>query len=146
MKETDNPRALFNLVEASMWEFPLAVQKWMLTMGREGHEVEEAVLKACHAWTNLANESIERVHQARGFVGVMTASVKHFVQWQRVTREFAESLMPGLGSSKAQASGAELEELRETVARLRRDVRQLTAKVNLRDGLDETRNGAGARR
>jgi hypothetical protein len=146
MVEKQNPGALYSLFEASMWEFPLALQKWMTSMGRDGHEVEEAVLKACHAWTNLANESVDRVYQARGFVGLMTASVRHFVQWQRVTREFAENLMPGVRSGGAQTAGPEIEELRESVAKLRRDVRQLTAKVNLRDGLDETRNGAGARR
>jgi hypothetical protein len=148
MMETEDRGALYGWLEASMWEFPLAVQKWMLGMGQESGEVEAAVLKAFQAWTNLANQSVERVSQAQGFVSLMTSSVKHFVQCQRVARELVESFLPGVEwfKSQSQASGAEIEELREAVAKLRRDLRQLTAKVNLMDGLEGARNGAGLRR
>ena len=126
-----------------MWELPVALQKWMLGTGKKGsHEVEEAVLKACQAWTNLANESVDRVYQAHGFVSLMTASVKNFVQCQRVARDFMESLAPGFGLHKGGASGSEMEELREGLNELRREMRQLTAKVNLLNRQDEARNGA----
>ena len=142
MMETENRGALNGLLEASMWELPLALQKWMLGMGKSGsQEVEEAVLKACQAWTNLANESVERVNQAHGFVSLMTASVKNLVQCQQMARGFMESLMPDLGFSRESASASEIEELREGMNKLRREVRQLTAKVNLLNGQDEARNG-----
>ncbi len=125
-----------------MWELPTALQKWMLGLGKDGsHEVEEAVLKACQAWTNLANESMDRVHQAHGFVGLMTASVKNFVQYQRIARDFMESMVPGFGLLKGAGSSAETEELREALNHLRREMRQLTAKVNLLNRQDEARNG-----
>jgi hypothetical protein len=140
--DTEDRGALHGLLEASMWELPLALQKWMLGMGKSGsQEVEEAVLKACQAWTNLANESMDRVHQAHGFVSLMTASVKNFVQYQRVAREFMESLVPGFGFPKSGASASEIEELREGLNKLHREVRQVTAKVNLLDRQDEARNG-----
>ena len=140
--ETDNRGALHGLLEASMWELPLALQKWILGMGRNGSsEVEEAVLKAGQAWTQLANESVERAYQANGFVGLMTASVKNFVQCQRVARDFLESMVPGFGLLKGGASDAETEELREALNKLRREVRQLTAKVNLLDRQTEASNG-----
>ena len=140
--ETENRGALHNFLEASAWEFPLALQKWMLGMGEGGQEVEEAVLKACQAWTSMANVSVERVYQAQGFVSVMTASVKNFVQVQRVARGFFESLLPGSGWFGGGTSSTEIEELREAVNKLRRDVRQLTAKVNWMDRPQEARNGA----
>ncbi len=134
--EAENRGALCSLLEASMWEFPLAVQKWMLGLGGDSREIEEAVLKACQAWTNLANQGIERVFQAEGFVGLITASVKHLVQYNRVARDFVESLMPGAGAGKNGAGAVETEEWRETVSRLRREVRALTARVNLIDRRD----------
>jgi hypothetical protein len=143
MMEAENRGALFGLLEASMWELPVALQKWMLGMGKGSHEVEEAVLKACQAWTTLANESVERVSQAQGFVGLMTASVKHFVQCQRVARDFMESLAGGFGSLGSEGSDAESAELREAVNKLRRELRQLTAKVNLLDRGAEARNSVG---
>jgi len=131
--EEENRGALCSLLEASVWELPLAVQKWMLGMGKDSREVEEAVLKACQAWTNLANQGMERVFQAEGFVGLLTASVKHLVQCQRVARDFMESLMPNAAAGKATAGAEGTEELREAVGRLRREVRALTARVNLMD-------------
>ncbi len=92
--EAENRGAFLGLVEASIWELPLALQKWMLGIGEGSREVEEAALKACQAWTTLANESVERVYQAEGFVGLMTSSVKHFVECHRVARDFMESMVP----------------------------------------------------
>jgi hypothetical protein len=140
MTEAENRGALYNWIEASVWDFPLALQKWILGTGKGSQEVEEVVLKACQAWTNLANQSMERVYQAHGFVGLMTASVKNFVQCQRVARDFLESLAPGFGALKGEASSGEIEELREAVNKLRRDMRALTARVNLVDRGDEARN------
>ena len=140
--ETEDRGALYGLIEASMWELPLALQKWMLGMGKGGNEVEDAALKACQAWTTLANEGVERVYQAQGFVGLMTSSVKHFVQCNRVARDFMESMIPGFGMFKVGGtSDAEIADLREAVNKLRREVRQLTARVNLTDRRDERRNG-----
>ncbi len=139
--ESENRGALGSLLQASLWEFPLAVQKWMLGMGNDSHEVEEAVLKTCQAWTNLANQSMERVFQAEGFVGLMTASVKHLAQCQRVARDLMESVMPGGGAGKGAAGDAQVEDLRESVSRLRRDMRALTAKVNLIDRREQMHAG-----
>jgi methyl-accepting chemotaxis protein len=129
--EAENRGALHSLLEASLWDFPLALHKWMLGFGKDSSEVEAAVLKGCQAWTNLANQSMERLSQAQGFVGLMTSSVKHLVQYQRLARDFMESLAPAAASGKS--GGGEIEEMREAVNRLRRDVRALTAKVNLMD-------------
>jgi hypothetical protein len=129
--EVENRGALCSLLEASVWEFPIAMQRWLLGMGKDSHEVEEAVLKACQAWTNLANQGMERVFQAQGFVGLITGSVKHLVQCQRVARDFFESLAAGNG--KRATGVAEVEELREVVGQLRREVRALTSRVNLMD-------------
>ncbi len=131
--EEENRGALNSLLEASVWEFPVAVQKWMLGMGGDSREVEEAVLKACQAWTNLANQGMERVLQAEGFVGLIAASVKNLVNYQRVARDFMESMMPGVAAGNGAGSAAEIEELREAVSRLRREVRALTARMNLMD-------------
>lgn len=142
MSETDDRGALQGLLEASMLELPLALQKWMLGTGKKGgREVEEAVLKACQAWTNFANENVEKVYQAQGFMNLMTASMKNLVQCQRMLRDFIETMVPGPGFSKPSASSAEIEEMREGLNKLRREVRQLTARVNLLDRRDEARNG-----
>jgi hypothetical protein len=130
--EAEDRGALCSLLEASVWDFPLALQRWALGMGKDSHEVEEAVLKACQAWTNLSNQGMERVFQAQGFVGLMASSVKHLVQCQRVARDFIESLT-GAASTKSSAGGVEVEELREALGQLRREVRALTSKVNLMD-------------
>jgi hypothetical protein len=136
MMEAENLGALNGLLEASMWELPLALQKWMFGVSKGSHEVEEAVIKAAQACTNLANEGVERVRQALGFVGLTTASVKHLVQCQRVARDFMESLVPGFGSAKSGAADSEIAELRESVNKLRREIRQLTARVNVMDRRD----------
>lgn len=135
--EGESLGALYRLLEASMWELPLALQQWMCGASKGSHKVEEAVLKTAQAWTNLANEGVERVCQAQGFVGLTTASVKHLVQCQRVARDFMASLTAGFGSVKSGgAADSEIAELRESVNSLRRDIRQLTARVNLTDRRD----------
>jgi hypothetical protein len=139
--EAENRGALVGFFEASMWDLPLALQKWMLGMGEGSHGVEEAVLKTCQAWITLANESVERLYQAEGFVGLMTASVKNFVQCQRVARNFIESVAPGLGSAKGEGCEAQSAELREALRKLQRDLRQLSARVNLLDRGVEAQNG-----
>jgi hypothetical protein len=136
MMEGESLGALYGLLEASMWELPLALQKWMFGASKGSHEVEEAVTKVAQAWTNLANEGVERVGQAQGFVGLTTASVKHLVQCQRVARDFMESLVPGFGSVKSGAADSEIAELRESVNKLRREIGQLTARVSLMDRRD----------
>src|SRR5438309_10498403 len=120
MMEAENRGALFGLLEASMWELPVALQKWMLGMGKGSHEVEQPVLKACQAWTTLANESVERVSQAQGFVGLMPAPVKRFVQCERVARDLMESLAGWVGSLCSEWSDGESAEWRERGQILRR--------------------------
>ena len=61
MMEAENLGALNGLLEASMWELPLALQKWMFGASKGSHEVEEAALKTAQAWTNLDNERVESV-------------------------------------------------------------------------------------
>src|SRR5215475_4820157 len=85
--EASSKGSLQGLIEVSMVELPVALQKWMFGVGGDSREVEDAVLKACQAWTNLANQGMERVFQAEGFVGLMTGSVKQVVQYQRIARE-----------------------------------------------------------
>lgn len=129
--ETKDHGALRGLIEASVVEFPLALQKWMLAISSDSREVEQAVLKACQAWTDLANQGMERVFAAGGFVGLMTSSVKHWVQCQRLARDFMESLSPGAAAPKAGGPSAEIAELRACVVRLRQEVRGLTARLNV---------------
>src|SRR5689334_17319364 len=123
--KAENRGPLGTFLQTAWFDFPLAVHNW--TLGGDNHEVEEVLLKACQAWTNLANQAIERVFEAEGFVGLMTASVKQVGQWQRVTREFMESMQ---SDGKGKSEGNEIGEMRETVTRLRQEVRGLTAKVN----------------
>ncbi len=125
--EAEKSGALGAFLRASLWEFPLAVQKW--SVADDSRELEQAMLKAFQAWTNLANQSMERVFAAEGFVGLMTASIKHLGQWQRLTRDFIESVISG--GAKTLAPGEEVREMQETVNRLRREVRALTARINL---------------
>ncbi|HXR35699.1 MAG TPA: hypothetical protein VN754_07110, partial [Candidatus Binataceae bacterium] len=83
------------LLEASTWEFPLAVQKWILG-GKDGNqEVEDAALKAYHAWVSLANVSVDRFYQTKGFCALVTGSLNWLLQWQRLSRSIADTMMPG---------------------------------------------------
>ncbi|GEM_PF-4754121 len=126
--KTEQGKDLSALLEAALLDFPLALQKW--TLGDDGQGIEESVLKACQAWTNLANRAMERVFEAEGFVGLMTASVRHFGQWQRVARDFIESTMRCAGTPSA-SEHEDIKELREGMNRMRRELRVLTARVNL---------------
>ena len=116
------------LFEALAVEFPLAFNRWVLGGGKGSKEVEEAALKTCQAWTSLANETVNRVHQAQGFFSLMSSSLGHFVQWQRLGQEYVDLVLRA-GTAPAPAS-IEDSELREMVSKLRREVRQLTARVN----------------
>ena len=129
--ETKDHGALRGLIEASVVEFPLAFQKWMLAINSDSREVEQAVLKACQAWTDLANQGMARVFAAGGFAALMTSSVKQWVQFQRLARDFIESLTPGALGPKGSGPSAELAELRASVVRLRQEVRGLTARLNV---------------
>jgi hypothetical protein len=106
-----------------MGNLTLALQTWMFGVSKGSPEVEEAVLKAPQAWTNLANEGVERVFQAQGFVGLTTASVRHLVQCQPLARDFMESSVPGFGLVKSGAADFEIGELRESLKKLRREMR-----------------------
>jgi|SRR5215475_1826904 len=140
MKNQDRG-ALIEFLEASVYDFPTALQKWMLCMDNSGQEIEQAVLKACQAWTQLANQSVERMYQAQGFVSLMTSSIRHFVRWNQVARDFMDSLMEAQRAPKLALNG-DAAELRESVSKLRREMRELTARVNLLDRGSELRNGA----
>jgi hypothetical protein len=131
--ETKDYGALRGLIEASV-EFPWAFQKWMLGMSSDNREVEQAALKAFQAWTNLANQSIERVLESERFAGLMVGSIRNWVQMQRVVRDFIESLTPAAPNGKAGESAAELVELRASVVRLRQEVRSITARLNVAKG------------
>jgi HAMP domain-containing protein len=124
---TEKSGVLGAFLQASLWDLPLAVQKWALA--NDSRELEQTMLKAFQAWTNLANQSMERVFEAEGFAGLMTASIKHLGQWQRVTRDFMDSLNAG-GVKEPQPSD-QIGEMREAVNRLRQEVRALTARMNL---------------
>ena len=128
--ETKDYGALRGFIEASV-EFPLAVQTWMFGMTSDNRDVEEAALKAFQAWTNFANQSLERVFESERFVGLMVGSVRNWVQLQRLTRDFIESLAPVGPNSKVGEPTAELAELRASLARLRQEVRAITARLNV---------------
>jgi len=93
MEHTEKP--WIALLEAATWEFPMAVQKWIL--GAEGgtQDVEGVALKAYHAWVTLANVSVDRFCQAKGFCELMTGSLNWLLQWQRLGRSIADTIAPG---------------------------------------------------
>jgi hypothetical protein len=135
MEHTD--KSWIALLEASTWEFPLAVQKWILG-GNDGDQaVEDTALKAYHAWVKLANVSVDRFYQTKGFCELMTGSLNWLLQWQRLSRSVADAMMPGAMAQMPSRTGAEDGALVEMVERLSREVRQLTARLNMQDG----RNG-----
>src|SRR6266851_8690812 len=101
-------KSWFALLEASTWEFPLAVQKWMLGGKGGNQEVEDAALKTFHAWVNIANASVDRFYQTKGFCELMTGSLNWLLQWQRLGRSIAGTMMPG--ASMDMRNGAEADE------------------------------------
>jgi hypothetical protein len=133
----NNEKSWMELFEASTWEFPMAVQKWMMGGTEANQQVEDVALKAYHAWISLANESVDRFYRTKGFTELMTGSLNWLLQWQRLGRSMADTMTPG-GMAESR-SGAEGEDraLDETVQRLGREVRQLTARLNMLEG----RNG-----
>lgn len=133
--ETKDYGVLRGLLEVSV-EFPLALQNWMFGMSSNNREVEHAALKAFQAWTNFANQNLERVLESERFAGLMVGSVRNWVQLQRVARDFIESLTPAAPSGKAGEPAAELAELRASVVRLRQEVRRITARLNVAKGSD----------
>ncbi len=125
------------LLGASTWEFPLALQKWILG-GKDGNqEVEDAALKAYHAWVSLANMGVDRFYQTKGFCELVTGSLNWLLQWQRLSRSIADTMMPGARMQMQNGGAAEEPALAEMVQRLNREVRQLTARLNMQEG----RNG-----
>ena len=129
--ETKDYGALRGLVEVFV-EFPLAIQNWLFGVSSDNREVEHAALKAFQAWTNFANQSLERVFESERFALLMVGSVRNWVQLQRVARDFIESLTPAAPSGKA--GEPELAELRASVVRLRQEVRGITARLNVAKG------------
>jgi hypothetical protein len=128
--ETKDYGALRGLIEASV-EFPLALQNWMFGMTSDNRDVEQAALKAFQAWTNFANQSVERVFESERFAGLIVGAVRNWVQLQRVARDFIESMTPGAPSGKVGKPAAELAELRASVVRLHQEVRGITARLNV---------------
>ncbi|MBV8137582.1 MAG: hypothetical protein JO121_18425 [Deltaproteobacteria bacterium] len=128
--ETKPYGALRGLIEVSV-EFPLALQNWVFGMTSDNREIEHAALKAFEAWTNFANQSLERVFESERFAGLMVGSVRNWVQLQRVARDFIESLAPAGPNGKPAEPDAELAELRASVVRLRQEVRGITARLNV---------------
>ena len=125
------------LLEASTWEFPLAVQKWILGVKGGNQELEDVALKAYHALVTLANVSVDRFCQTKGFCELMTGSLNWLLQWQRLGRSIADTMAPGAMMGMRSGAGTEDHALDEMVARLSREVRQLTARLNMQEG----RNG-----
>ena len=88
-----NEKSWIALFEASTWEFPLAVQKLILGGKGGSQDVEDVALKAYHAWVNLANESVDRFYQTKGFCELITGSLNWLLQWQRLSRSIADTMM-----------------------------------------------------
>ena len=117
----------------------MAVQKWMMGETEADQKIEDVSLKAYHAWVSLANQSVDRFYQTKGFTELMTGSLNWLLQWQRLGRSMANTMMPGAMADADSRRGAEGEDrvLDETLQRLSREVRQLTARLNMLEG----RNG-----
>jgi hypothetical protein len=129
------------LLEASTWEFPLAVQKWMLGGKGGDQEVEDAALKTFHAWVKIANASVDRFYQTKGFCELMTGSLNWLLQWQRLGRSIADTMLAGANMDMRNGSPAEEPAVYEMVQRLSREVRQLTARLNMQEGPNGFRIG-----
>jgi len=127
-------KSWFALLEASTWEFPLAVQKWMLGG-------KDAALKTFHAWVNIANASVDRFYQTKGFCELMTGSLSWLLQWQRLGRSIAGTMMPGANMDMQNGAKADEPAVYEIVQRLSREVRQLTARLNMQEGPNGFRIG-----
>jgi hypothetical protein len=127
-------KAWLALVGASTWEFPLAVQKWILGVKGGNQDVEDVALKAYHAWVTLANLNVDRFCQAKGFCELMTGSLNWLLQWQRLGSSISDSIAPGAMMGIRNGSRTEDRGLEEMVQRLGRDVRQLTARLNMQEG------------
>ncbi len=115
----------------------MAMQKWMMGETEADQKVEDVALKAYHAWVSLANQSVDRFYQTKGFTELMTGSLNWLLQWQRLGRSMANTMMPGAMADIRRGAEDEDRVLDETVQRLGREVRQLTARLNMLEG----RNG-----
>jgi hypothetical protein len=128
--------ALFKILS---WEFPVAVQKWMLSEKSGNQEIENLTLKAYHAWVNLANESVDRFYQTKGFCELMTGSLNWLLQSQRLSRSIADAWMPDAMGEMRKESKRDDREIDQMVERLGREVRQLTARLNILEGCNGLR-------
>ena len=129
-----NEKSWIALFQAATWEFPLAVQKLILGEQSGTQEVEDVALKAYHAWVNLANESVDRFYQTKGFYELITGSLTALLQWQRLSRSIADTMIPGVMAQGRSGTVGEDRALDEMVRRLGREVRQLTARLNMLEG------------
>ncbi|HEV3112754.1 MAG TPA: hypothetical protein VGY99_19890 [Candidatus Binataceae bacterium] len=129
-----NEKSWIALLEASTWEFPLAVQKWMMGGDGGSQDVENITLKAYHAWVTLANVSVDRFCKAKGFCDLMTGSLNWLLQWQRLGRSIADTMAPGAMMGMRSGAGSEDHGRDEMLQRLSQEVRQLTARLNMQEG------------
>jgi hypothetical protein len=132
-----NEKSWMDLFEASAWEFPMAFQKWVMGETEANQEVEDTALKAYHAWVSLANESVDRFYQTKGFTELITGSLNWLLQWQRLGRSMANTMLPGAMPEIQNGANGEDRVIDHMVQRLGREVRQLTARLNMLEG----RNG-----
>jgi hypothetical protein len=137
-----NEQSWMDLFEASSWEFPAAVQKWMIGEKQGNQEVEDVALKAYHAWASLANESVDRFYQTKGFCELITGSLNWLLQWQRLGRSITDTMIPGAMAESRSKTQGEDRVLDEIVQRLGREVRQLTARLNMLEGRNGFRTGS----
>jgi len=128
-----NEKSWMDLFEASTWELPMAMWKWMMGETEADQKVEDVTLKAYHAWVSLANESVDRFYQTKGFCELMTGSLNWLLQWQRLGRSMADTMIPA-AMAESRSGPEEDRVLDEMVQRLSREVRQLTARLNMLEG------------
>ncbi len=136
-----NEKSWIALFEASTWEFPLAVQKLILGGKGGSQDLEDVALKAYHAWVNLANESVDRFYQTKGFCELITGSLNSLLQWQRLSRSIADTVSPGVMAEERSGAVGEDRALDHMVRRLGREVRQLTARLNMLEGRTSFKTG-----
>ena len=137
----DNAKSWVALLEASTWDFPVAIQKWLLGQKEGSQEIEDVALKAYHAWVSMANESVDRFYQTKGFCELMTGSLNWLLQWQRLGRSMADTMTPRAMSGSRGGPEGDDRVVDQTVGLLGREVRQLKARLNMLEGRNAFRAG-----
>lgn len=124
----EKPEDWLVLFEAVGVELPLGLQRLLLGAPEGESEVEQAVSKAHHAWVSLASAAVNALYVRTGFWDVTLEAFNSLLRTQRLAQTMMRVLVAGLGPSLGVASSSEVEALRDDLIRIRRDLRDLTAR------------------